>query len=119
MSGAIRPSRATRTGRVGPCCGGSSLLEPSPRGGDRAELFGSQFGESQVERPDGMRGDRGDRGAGDTLVVGRYHVPWRPLRAGRAQGVLVRLGVVVPVRPFGQVVWRELPVLGRVVQALE
>ena len=57
--------------------------------------------------------------AGEPLVVGRDHVPRRPLGARVREHLRERLLVVVPVLALGDVVRRELPVLLREVEPLQ
>ena len=52
------------------------------------------------------------------LAVGRHHGPGRPFGAGGAQQMVVRLLVQRPLLARVQVAKAELPVLGRVVDAL-
>src|SRR4051812_21235207 len=67
--------------------------------------------------------ERGRHGPGDDdvavpLVVGGDYQPRRPRRAGRVDGVLVGLLVVVPMAALAHVVGRELVVLALEFQAL-
>jgi LuxR family transcriptional regulator, maltose regulon positive regulatory protein len=73
-------------------------------------------GVDRVERGDQ---DRGGSQPGEPLVVGRDDVPGSPLGAGVAQHLLEGPLVVVPVAPLPNIGGRELPVLLRVVDALE
>ena len=63
--------------------------------------------------------DAAHQGPQGVLVVRRHHVPWRPGAGGSRESFLVGGHVVVPVTALGQVGGRELPVLRRVVQAVE
>jgi hypothetical protein len=72
---------------------------------------------------------RASRSSGETCGGGRsispmawttmHHVPRRPSGGGSRERFIVGGHVVIPVTAFGQVGRRKLPVLGRVVQAVE
>src|SRR5262249_52949143 len=69
-----------------------------------------------LERRDDRAGDDQSR---EPLVVGGNDVPRSPRRARLADHLLVRRLVLVPILPLVRVGDRELPVLVRVVEALE
>jgi hypothetical protein len=60
-----------------------------------------------------------DECARGRFMVGGDDVPWSPRGRGRGQRLLVGLLVRVEVRPLGQIRRRELPLLGRIVEACE
>src|SRR6516164_10459135 len=76
-------------------------------------------GKMQVEgfeRADDRRSDHHPR---KPFVVGRHHVPGRERRRSMPDDVLVDRHVSRPQRAFGDIVHRELPVLGRLLEPVE
>src|SRR5512137_2538675 len=77
------------------------------------------LGEGEVELLEGLDDGRGHHEPGEPLLVGGDHVPGRVLRGGGPDGLLVGLHVALPVGPLPHVGRGELPVLVRLVEALE
>jgi len=74
---------------------------------------------TRVDRVERGYQDRGGGQAAEPLAVGRHDIPRRPLCAGLAQHGLEGPLVVLPVAPVPDVAGGELPVLLRLVDALE
>src|SRR6202790_4434825 len=84
-----------------------------------AAACGARFGISQFERLHGVEHDAGHDEAGAPLFVGRNPVPRGVLRAGRAQGFLVGLHIVLPEFALLDVREAEFPVLFRPIDAVD
>src|ERR1700751_1119841 len=82
----------------------------------RRGIGGGVLGVDRVQRP---YQDRRGCQAAEPLMVGRHYTPRPPLRARLAQHDVEGLPVLVPVAPLPHITGRELPVLIRMVDALE
>src|SRR5664279_778536 len=67
----------------------------------------------RIDAHQGVEDDPRRGQSGEPLVISRYYVPRRVAGARRCEHLLVRLLVVVPVRPLFDVLDGELPVLVR------
>src|SRR5262249_43885811 len=119
---ASRMARASQITRA-PVCGsravrslGEQLL---PRRRELLLLLLRHLRRLEAEVPYRRRQDVRDQSARHPFVVRGNYVPRRMLGARRAERLLERLEVVVPVGALGQVGGGELPVFGGVVEPLQ
>ena len=94
------------------------ILPRAPCGRLRARVPALRRWKEHEDRARRWRGPQSrHQGGGRRLLVGGDDVPWSPRGRGRGQRLLVGLLVLVEVRPLGQICRRELPLLGRIVEA--
>src|SRR5580704_6427119 len=81
--------------------------------------FGRRLGIFQLEAAEGVQHNLRNNQAGILLVVGGNNVPRRVVCVSRAQASLVGFPVFIPEFPFMNVGQAQLPLLVRVVNALQ
>jgi len=101
---------------------GSEALERSELVADRFQFslaFCGHYRVGHLEITERIQDNLGNNQPGILFVVGGDDVPRRVMGAGGAQASLISLRVLLPVFPLVDVRDAELPVLARLIDALE